>query len=141
MTDRLTLAALALLAGTTAAAPVPKAIKRKPADGAEIVGLWVTRPADTTGWVFRGDGTAGVGDPVNPSCKAIYKLDPAQTPKHLDWSQDGGKTWYLGIYEVDGDVLKINFGGGGSGIRPTVLGPNTGFQWVTGTRKEGYGKP
>lgn len=140
MTCRLALAALVAAALVAPAAPVPKAIKQKPVDGADIVGLWVTQPNDTSGWVFRDDGTAGVGDPANPSCKAIYKVDGTQTPKHLDWSQDGGKSWYLGIYEVEGDVLKINFGGGGSGVRPTVLGPNVGFQWVTGTRKAGFGK-
>lgn len=139
MTRRVLFALLVVAAAATAA-PVPKSIKRKPANGSDIVGLWVNHPGETSGWVFREDGTAGVGDPANPACKAIYKVDPTQTPKHLDWSQDGGKSWYLGIYEVDGDVLKINFGGGGSGVRPTVLGPNTGFQWVTGTRKEGFGK-
>jgi uncharacterized protein (TIGR03067 family) len=128
--------ALLVAASPAGAAPVPKSVKRKPVDGADIVGLWVSRPGDNHGWLFRDDGTAGVGDPANPSCKAIYKVDPTQTPKHLDWSQDGGKSWYLGIYEVDGDVLKINFGGGGSGVRPTALGPNTGFQWVTGTRQK-----
>ena len=114
------------------AAPVPKSLKKKP-DGGDIVGLWATTPGGTTGWWFGADGNAGTGNPRQVGCAAIYKVDATQTPKHLDWSQDGGKSWYLAIYEIENDVLKINFGPGGSGKRPTVIGPNTGFQYETGT--------
>ena len=115
------------------AAPVPKSLKKNGADGSEIVGLWATTPGGTTGWWFGADGNAGTGNPRQVGCKAIYKVDATQTPKHLDWSQDGGKTWYLAVYEIENDVLRINFGGGGSGKRPTVIGPNTGTQFETGT--------
>ena len=114
------------------AAPVPKSLKKQP-DGTDIVGLWASTPGGTTGWWFGADGNAGTGNPRQVACAAIYKVDATQTPKHLDWSQDGGKSWYLAIYEIENDVLKINFGGGGSGKRPTVIGPNTGFQFETGT--------
>lgn len=114
------------------AAPVPKSLKKQP-DGAEVVGLWASSPGGTTGWWFAADGNAGTGNPRQVGCKAIYKVDATQTPKHLDWSQDGGRSWYLAVYEIENDVIRINFGSGGSGKRPTVIGPNTGSQFETGT--------
>lgn len=121
-------------AAVAVAAPVPKAVKKK-GDADLIVGEWVDSPGAQSVWLFREDGTAGVGDPVNPACKAVYKIDPNQTPKHLDWSQDGGRTWYLGVYELDGDSLKISFGGGNSGTRPPTVDKNNTFQFVGVTRR------
>lgn len=115
------------------AAPVPKSLKKQ-ADGSEIVGLWASKPGGNSGWYFNADGSAGVGVPGAPGgCIAVYKVDVTQSPKHLDWSQDGGKTWYYAIYDIESDVIRINFGSGNSGKRPTVLGPNTGTQFETGT--------
>ena len=116
------------------AAPVPKALKRG-SDAEGIVGAWEESPNAKSFWVFFADGMAGVGDPVNPQLKALYSIDPSQTPKHLDWSQDGGKSWYLGVYELDGDTLKISFGGGGNGIRPPTVDKGNGFQFVGTTRR------
>ncbi len=127
------LAALALLAAPLAAAPIPKSLKKEAAAKAnDIVGLWASTPGGNTGWWFGEDGKAGTGNPREVGCKAIYRVDPTQTPKHMDWSQDEGKTWYLAIYEIENDVLKINFGSNNTGKRPTVIGPNTGSQFETG---------
>jgi hypothetical protein len=127
-------------ASLAVAAPVPKSL-RKQADVADIVGLWVKQPGDKTGWYFNADGSAGLGDPVSRSgCQAVYTVDLTQTPKHLNWSQDGGRSWYLAVYEIENDVLRINFGSGGSGARPTQIGPNTGSQFETGTRSPNYRK-
>ncbi len=131
---RLALLALALFAFPLLAAPVPKGMKKPPAVDDEVFGFWANSPGGTSGWLFNSDGTGGCGDRNNPSCQAVIRVDATQTPKHLDWSQDGGKSWYLGVYEIDGDTLKLNFGGGSTGVRPTAIGPNTGAQWVTGTR-------
>jgi len=126
--------ALLLVPSLALAAPVPKSLVKK-ADPTSLVGAWVTRPGvGIQAWVFRDDGTAGVGAPDNPTLQAIYKVDATQSPKHLDWSQDGGKTWNLGVYEVDGDVLNINFASNGGGHRPTTLRPDAAFLWVSGTR-------
>lgn len=138
MTARLALA-FALLAGVAPAAPVPKELKKKETE-ADIVGLWASRPGGTTGWWFGPDGNAGTGNPQQVACKAIYKTDPTQSPKHLDWSQDGGKTWHLAVYEIENDVLKINFGAGGSGVRPAAVGPNLGSQYETGTLNRDWAK-
>ena len=124
-----------LFAPVLVAAPVPKSVKKKD-DSAEIVGLWASTRGGTTGWWFGEDGKAGTGNPVQVGCKAIYKVDATQSPKHLDWSQDEGKSWYLAIYEIENDVIRINFGGGGNGVRPTEIGPNKGSQFETGTRKK-----
>ncbi len=128
-----------LVAPLLVAAPVPKTVKKKD-EGADIVGLWASTRGGTTGWWFGEDGKAGTGNPVQVGCKAVYKVDATQTPKHLDWSQDEGKTWYLAVYEIENDVLRINFGSSGSGKRPTAVGPNQGSQFETGTRNPDFDK-
>ncbi|MFY7954052.1 MAG: hypothetical protein ACOVT5_16235, partial [Armatimonadaceae bacterium] len=66
---------LTLLVAPLVAAPVPKSLK-KPSAESEIVGLWCTAPGGSTGWYFRPDGTAGLGDPAtNSGCKAVYRVD------------------------------------------------------------------
>ena len=132
------LAAL-LLVGPLIAAPVPKALKKN-RDNSKIVGVWEDSPGSRSCWIFNDDGTAGAGDPTNPAWKALYKIDPDQTPKHIDWSQDAGKSWYLGAYESDGETLKISFGTSGSGIRPTTVDKGNGFQWISTTRRGEVGK-
>lgn len=131
---RLILVCVAACVSVAAAAPIPKALRR-PGDARHIVGVWAPATNPRSFWVFREDGTGGVGDADNPALKAVYRLDPHQKPKHLDWSQDSGKTWYLGVYELDGDHLRISFGrGGGSTERPPSVDPANGFQFVSVTR-------
>ncbi len=121
------------------AAPVPKSVKKKD-DATDIVGLWASTRGGNTGWWFAEDGKAGTGNPVQVGCKAIYKVDATQSPRHLDWSQDEGKTWYLAIYEIENDVLRINFGTNNTGKRPTAIGPNLGSQFETGIRNPDFDK-
>ena len=130
-----TAVALLLLAASLVAAPVPKALKR-PRDEDRIVGIWVRNPGETAGFAIYDDGSCdtGVGTTKKDRPPGRYKLDTTQSPKHIDWSPDGGQTWFLGVYELDGDSLRFNFGDRGSGVRPKVLGPNTGFQWEDLTR-------
>lgn len=122
----------AVVVPAVGAAPVPKSLKKNVNDGSDIVGLWASTRGGTTGWWFAEDGKAGTGNPRQVGCAAVYKVDATQSPKHMDWSQDGGKTWYLAIYEIEDDVIRINFGTHNSGKRPTVIGPNTGTQFETG---------
>jgi uncharacterized protein (TIGR03067 family) len=131
---RLLLAGFVLIPAGALSAPVPKALKRT-TDDTQIVGEWETSPEATSVWIFRADGTAGVGDPANPACKALYKIDPTQSPKHLDWSQDEGQSWYFGVYELDGDELRISFGRATGGPRPPNVDKQNGFQFVGVTRR------
>lgn len=117
------------------AAPVPKVVKKQ-TDAERIVGVWVEANDPKSVWFFNADGTAGTGDPANPACKAVYKMDEKQSPPHLDWSQDEGKSWYLDVYELDGDTLKMSCGGGGSGMRPATVDPKNGNQWLHLVRRE-----
>jgi uncharacterized protein (TIGR03067 family) len=59
---------------------------------------------------------------------SAYKLDPAAKPKAIDFvpasGTEKGKT-YLGIYELDGDSLKICYRGPGE-ERPTVFATKDG---------------
>lgn len=51
------------------------------------------------------------------------------------WSHNGGKTWFLGVYELDGDTLKITLGQGGTGQRPEGVDDQTRpYQRLTLTR-------
>jgi uncharacterized protein (TIGR03067 family) len=132
---RRVLVTLLVAAVPAVAAPVPKGIKRA-GDEHRIVGVWVEANNPKGVWFFNADGTAGVGEPDQPGLRAIYKVDSTHSPPHFDWSQDGGKTWYLDVYELDGDVLKMSAGVGGSGVRPTTVDPKNGFQWLHLVRRE-----
>ncbi len=116
------------------AEPIPKIMKMvtKPS----IVGNWSNTPGTNSGWVFRADGTAGAGTFNNPGCKALYKVDTTQEPAHIDWSQDGGNTWYLGCYKIDGDNLQISFGSSSAGVRPQSVDKNNGHQFVSAFKEK-----
>ena len=128
------LAAL-LVASLLVAAPVPKALK-KARDEDRIIGVWVEADTPSSLWFFNADGTCGVGEPTAPALNAVYRMDSTQTPPHLDWSQNDGKTWYLDVYELDGDTLKMSSGPGGSGVRPPTVDPKNGFHWLHLVRRE-----
>jgi uncharacterized protein (TIGR03067 family) len=71
---------------------------------------------------------------------SIVTLDPAQTPKAMNtWNTEGDtkdKTW-PGIYEIDGDTLKVCFAKPGAN-RPTEFTTNkgTGYLYVEYKRKK-----
>lgn len=127
-----TLCMFALVALPLAAAPVPK---KKTTDVELIQGLWNDgRGGDTAHWHFLANGEGGFGAKKNPQA-AKYRLDTTTDPKQFDWSQNGGKTWFLGIYELDGDTLKIALAQGGTGERPDEFGgKNPRYQYFTMTR-------
>lgn len=124
----LVLAALPLVA-----APVPK----QKTDADRIVGVWHDgREGEAAYWHFDADGVAGTGAKKNPQ-NAKYRIDPLKDPKQFDWSHNGGKTWFLGVYELDGDNLKIALGRGGTGERPeSVDGENRQFTYLKLKRME-----
>jgi len=124
---------LALCATVVMAAPVPKQLKKD--EQAAIVGDWVEPAEKKRSWWFKEDGTAGGGD--NPTQrKGTYKIDPTTTPKSIDWSDDGGKTWQLGVYSIEDGVLTVNIGREAKDARPTSFDENARTYKITATRKK-----
>jgi uncharacterized protein (TIGR03067 family) len=118
-----------LVAGTLlVGAPVPKALHRKhPPDPERLLGAWriveenggPPRGADII-WTF----TAGKMHSSSGNTDWTIRLDPDQSPKHIDITD------YPGIYEFDGDKLKIAYTTGrqrptdftrGNGVSTNVL--------------------
>ncbi len=122
--------ALRLLASPLAlAAPVPKELKRT--DATAILGTWQMVVQSNSGgpatpeavkWRLESDGKAFI---MNPGDTAIgYKLHPGLSPKGFDWQWP--TSLHMGLYELDGDTLKVVITSGASTVRPTELKPATG---------------
>ncbi len=99
-----------LLAASFAfAAPVPKALKAKLPDRERILGEWTfvlserdgkAQPSDAPSvWTF----TEGKMHSTSGNTEWVIKLDPDANPKRIDIAN------YAGIYEFEGDKLKIAF--------------------------------
>jgi uncharacterized protein (TIGR03067 family) len=134
MSRHIGIVVVALIAAVVVAAPVPKQLKK--GDHGAILGEWY-EPADKARmWYFNEDGTAGGGDLPEPKRKGQYKIDPNTTPKSLDWSDDGGKTWQLGVYSIEDGVLTVNIGRESKDPRPTSLDENARTYKITAARKK-----
>lgn len=102
---------LIALAGFAVAAPVPKALKAKRPDPEVFVGTWEVESHGERGrhtWTFDEDLTMwskGVGA-NGPGSKWVMKIDPDKSPKEIDFG-----TTYRGIYEIDGDEIRIVYSG------------------------------
>ena len=132
-------AALLLVAGSALvvwAAPVPKGVKNKNKELAELLGEWLEPPEKARIWWFKEDGTAGGGDLKDPSRKGLFRIDPTTEPKSLDWSDDGGNTWRLGVYSIDNGVLTVNMADSGLAVRPVSLDDSPKSSRITATRKK-----
>ena len=85
-----------------------------------LQGVWVAQSMEVDGkavpvdvakrlrFTFKGDKLFLKGnfkDDREEECP--YKIDPKQSPKHLDFSPPKEKSPILGIYEVKGDELKV----------------------------------
>lgn len=115
-------ALILLLAAPALAAPVPKELKHR-SDAERYVGTWETvisesggQPYSKARWTFdeklmmtSNPLPGGVGGPSI----WIIKIDPKQTPNTIDIGS------YPGIYEIDGDDIKIAYTTGGP--RPTEV--------------------
>jgi uncharacterized protein (TIGR03067 family) len=53
--------------------------------------------------IWRKDGRV-LGQPET------YRIDPEKSPKHIDALNYMNNQWRLGLYELDGDTLKLNPG-------------------------------
>jgi uncharacterized protein (TIGR03067 family) len=87
-------------------------VKKERSDAEKIQGTWKVVSAvdggedqDTKEVLTFGKDKITVEDRESKSEWQAYKLDPGKKPKSIDLTT-GGKT-YLGIYELDGDKLKI----------------------------------
>ncbi len=97
---------------SASAAPVPKALKAKRPDAEVFAGTWDVESHGSSGkhtWKFDDDLTMwskGVGD-NGPGSKWVIKIDPDQSPKHIDIGPE-----YKGIYEIDGDEIRLVYRSG-----------------------------
>jgi len=95
--------------------PVPKDDSRQP-----LLGVWVGQSMEADGkpvpeetakrirFTFKDDQLiirGNFADDRDGSC--TYKLDAAKTPKQLEFTPEKQDKPVLGIYELNGDVLKI----------------------------------
>ena len=95
-----------------------------------IVGVWqlkVSKIGETdyesaigTKWTLGADGSAIRDRPNDGIGKATFKIDPKATPKSYDWNTEEGTT-FLGVYELEGDTLRVTLT---TGERPTVCKPS-----------------
>lgn len=133
--------AVLCFAAVAVAAPVPKAVKPKRADAEVFVGTWDTvvseqdgRPMTKAVWTFDADltmwsksgGRQGKGD------KWGIKIDPEKSPKEIEIGH------YPGIYEFDGDDIRIIFGY--AKARPAGFEPQPNMHYVLLRRVADKGK-
>jgi len=122
---------LATLVGVSAA-PVPKA---KAKDEELIVGTWQVENFDfgpgapvppidfkQINLAFKTDGKLAMTMGDMPRKEGAYKLDPAAKVKAIDMTEANGRV-SPGIYELDGDTLKICIAEGADAVRPTEMKP------------------
>ena len=109
------LVALALLAGMTTAAPVPKAVKKKN-NADQIVGTW--KPNKGSEWfqfdaegnmkAWTNGGNAATGVPYTYALDA----DPDAREWRMTWASKGQpKPSYQVVYVVDGDRMYMTYSG------------------------------
>jgi uncharacterized protein (TIGR03067 family) len=132
---RLLAVAVVALSLPLAAAPVPKGLKRSaPPDRERILGAWQIVPEkgqakDAITWTF----TDGQMHSSSGNTRWRITLDPDQSPKQINITD------YPGIYEFDGDTLKIAYRL--SAPRPTEFTTANGVTVTTLVRaKEQPGK-
>lgn len=84
----------------------------------------------TSGKRLAKDGETTISFGGQVYFKAKYTIDPAKTPKTIDYAMTEGPTkgkTHLGIYELDGDTLKFCFAAPGLD-RPTEFTSKEGSQ-------------
>ncbi len=111
-----------LLAAVAIAAPVPKGMKKAKRPDAELfVGAWemVEGPGGAQLYVWTFDEgltmwSKAVGS-EGPGSRWVVTITPDTSPKEMELTSD--RTRYEGIYEIDGDEIRIVYGGN----RPTAF--------------------
>ena len=126
------LVVLAIVVGLVAA-PIPKA--KPPKDEEAIQGVWQVDkfdfgpgvpipPLDFTQmrFTFKAGGKMAMTMGDMPGKEGDYKLDSAAKVKAIDMTESGRVS--PGIYELDGDTLKICLAEGANVVRPTEMKPD-----------------
>ncbi len=124
----------------------------KPDDQPKLLGTWTVVAAEQGGQKLRADTIAGqslvfgkeryfVRQSGQTLEEGTYTLDASKTPKSLDLKivkgpEDAGKT-QLGIYQLDGNTLKVAFARPGTEKRPErfVSGGEGGALFVMTLKK------
>lgn len=109
--------------------------EKNPKEAEVLLGAWRFEAIDTGGpggpkeeELAKARMTFGKGDTmvlVEPDGKEreyTIKLDPAAKPKGIDLIEKAGTT--LGVYELDGDTLRLALAQSGSDTRPAALKAN-----------------
>ncbi len=111
--------------------------KEKAKDEDAIQGTWKIEKFDNGGGqggpskddletmrlIFKKDGKMEMaGGPGGEKMEGEYKLDPAAKVKAIDLVREGRTS--PGIYELDGDTLRICIAEGKDAKRPTEMKPN-----------------
>jgi len=122
--------------GLTVAAPIPKEKDKPKKDEDAIQGVWLLEkfeggPAlpvppgvQMIRFTFK-DGKLDVSQPGQPQGQqGTYKLDPTAKPKSIDLTEGGNGRTTLGIYELDGETLKICLVDGQAAVRPAEFKPD-----------------
>ncbi len=119
-------ALLVLAAGLLLAADKPEEAVKK--DREKIASSWTVVSRETNGTkvdeeelkkivvTFKADGSFEVQRDSEKVATGSSKIDPAKKPKEIDIdikAADGNERSVKGIYEIDGDDLKICAGGAG----------------------------
>ncbi|MCI0377519.1 MAG: TIGR03067 domain-containing protein [Gemmataceae bacterium] len=77
-------------------------------DGKKAIGPRA-RLLDGMSWEFKGDAFIWRAE-MHIELQGTYKIDPGKKPKQIDLADpDRRKANYVGIYEVEGDTLRIRF--------------------------------
>jgi uncharacterized protein (TIGR03067 family) len=130
-------ATVMVAAGLLTAAQAPPGDAKKALD--QIQGTWTVVMAEADGKPLPAEQTKDLklvvqGDKYtfktpDHTIEGTYKLDPAKKPKTIDATRsdgpDKGKV-LLGIYQVEGDQLKMCFGAPGKETRPKDFAPKAG---------------
>jgi uncharacterized protein (TIGR03067 family) len=126
-----------LVTGLLTAAQAPSGDAKKDQDA--LQGTWTVVTAEADGKHLPAEQTKSLklifhGDKYtfqtpDHGIAGTYKLDPAKKPRAIDATRaegpDKGKV-VLGIYQVDGDQLKMCFGAPGEDTRPKDFAPKAG---------------
>lgn len=137
----LTLLVAAAFAVGLTAAPTPKE-KDKAKDEDAIQGTWKIESFDLGGaqggpppgevekirMTFKKDGKLAMSRGQGDDREGEYKLDASAKPKAIDLIAEGRTS--LGIYELDGDTLKLCIAEGQNATRPEEMKPDGNRQAV-----------
>ena len=126
-----------LLLALALAAPVPKDFKPAKTDGEMIVGRWEIVASNHHNkhnpgslgiqYEFQKDGVCVIIHQDKSRHAVKYSLDPKGKPKTYRWVCPWG-TWN-GVYELDGDALKLAAVGEKSGESPPAAQPGQNVEY------------